>query len=574
MRVLLTAFLLLFAASASAQDLPPDSPRFGSISGTVTSTTGSPIKNVPTMILSIDPNLSGLPSGLRAQTVTDEQGRFHFEQLAPGAYFVVAKSPDYVVPAFVPSTFADKNLIHILSSDQQLDINIRLQPLGSISGRVSDDSGDPLARYVVTVERMTYISGLRQTEPVARGVSNDLGQYLIEDVPPGRYFIHASSPQENHRQGSIIRALKPSEADLRWDEAFYPNAGELSNAGTILMTAGQQLDRIDIEVSPHQYFPVRGRVINFEHPVQSSRVNFKSHSPFAPFSAGVVPQEDGSFELPGVPSGKAMLYYWHEDPLGGKRSILGRTPIEVLNEPLENIIVNSHVGEISGSIRLDISSDASTATATPKISIAFQAAEQPLWEVGRAESDGDFSIPDLAHGRYLIAVTQLPRGFYVKEMRLAGASILDTVLDLSGSFPEGRMEIVLSPNAATITGTVRTKDGKPGGGATVTLVPVQRRFGQARLYPLTTASANGNFRFDSVVPGRYEVFAWESVAPPSNAQYSDQRMEDTAHWNEDFLRPFLARGEVVTVKEKETENLSLSIITAQEMEEALMRVGL
>ena len=40
------------------------------------------------------------------------------------------------------------------------------------------------------------------------------------------------------------------------------------------------------------------------------------------------------------------------------------------------------------------------------------------------------------------------------------------------------------------------------------------------------------------------------------------------------MRPFLTRGKVVEIEEGKTEYLDLDIITAQEMEEALMRAGL
>jgi hypothetical protein len=92
-------------------------------------------------------------------------------------------------------------------------------------------------------------------------------------------------------------------------------------------------------------------------------------------------------------------------------------------------------------------------------------------------------------------------------------------------------------------------------------VPVSRKFGYSRLYPTGDADPSGEFEVTGIPPGQYEVFAWE-------------RNDDTAHWNEDFMRPFLTRGKVVVIEEGKAEQIDLDIITGREMDEALMRAGL
>jgi hypothetical protein len=108
---------------------------------------------------------------------------------------------------------------------------------------------------------------------------------------------------------------------------------------------------------------------------------------------------------------------------------------------------------------------------------------------------------------------------------------------------------------------VHTKDREQVLSSVVTLVPVPRRFGHELLYLTGDADSTGAFRIEGITPGRYEAFAWE-------------RIEDTAHWNEDFMRPFLTRGKVVVIEEGKAEQIDLDIITGREMDEALMRAGL
>jgi hypothetical protein len=103
-------------------------------------------------------------------------------------------------------------------------------------------------------------------------------------------------------------------------------------------------------------------------------------------------------------------------------------------------------------------------------------------------------------------------------------------------------------------------DGKPAPGSTVTLVPVPPRFGHARLYPSATADQQGHFRFPSVTPGTYKVYAWEEI-------------DDTGHWDPDYIRPFESQGESVELDEGGHGTAAPKRISAAAMQEALRKAG-
>src|SRR5687767_12623947 len=133
------ATILLIAGSILAQtppDIRPTAPP-GSISGTVVSaTTGEPLRKA-SVSLTRSP---GVPNLLIA--VTDVQGRFSLTGLPTGQYTVSVDRFGYLSPSRAE---IDKEIITVYDGQQVTGITIKLTPNGSISGRVLDDDGDPLA---------------------------------------------------------------------------------------------------------------------------------------------------------------------------------------------------------------------------------------------------------------------------------------------------------------------------------------------------------------------------------------------------------------------------------------------
>jgi hypothetical protein len=95
----------------------------------------------------------------------------------------------------------------------------------------------------------------------------------------------------------------------------------------------------------------------------------------------------------------------------------------------------------------------------------------------------------------------------------------------------------------------------------LTLVPVPPRPGIRRLYPTVKADETAAFRFPSVTPGSYKVYAWEDI-------------ESSAHWDVDFIRPFESRGEPIQVDEGGSGTVPLKRVSPAEMTDTLIKEGL
>src|SRR5262249_53467291 len=84
------------------------------------------------------------------------------------------------------------------------DIVLQLMPAGTISGRVFDRDGEPMANVTVEALKYVYQEGQRVMNVVQTARTNDLGEYRLFWLPPGQYFVSAT-PSEN-RPAPLLNA--------------------------------------------------------------------------------------------------------------------------------------------------------------------------------------------------------------------------------------------------------------------------------------------------------------------------------------------------------------------------------
>ena len=102
-----------------------------------------------------------------------------------------------------------------------------------------------------------------------------------------------------------------------------------------------------------------------------------------------------------------------------------------------------------------------------------------------------------------------------------------------------------------VTGTVldpNTQKAAPT--MMVVLIPQEKeRRDHEAFYQTATSDLSGQFRFKSVVPGEYRVYAWEEV-------------EYSAWMDPEFMKPLESRGEAVSVTEGGRQAVQVNLIAA------------
>src|SRR4029450_3120387 len=111
-------------------------------------------------------------------------------------------------------------------------------------------------------------------------------------------------------------------------------------------------------------------------------------------------------------------------------------------------------------------------------------------------------------GALLVRVTELPAGWAVKAITLAGTDITD-VPTVFKTEHDGQVHIVLTSKPSTLEGTVRGEGTSPPGEATVYVFGEDRdgwRMASPRTHK-SDADANGKFSVGGLAAGRYYAVA-------------------------------------------------------------------
>jgi protocatechuate 3,4-dioxygenase beta subunit len=166
----------------------------------ISSTTGEPLRKVS---LTVRPQGSG---GSAAATTSDNSGNFRFATLDPGTYTLTGERTGYV-RATLGEDRGQPTQITITSGQTAGGIQLKLLPHAVISGRIYDLDGDPVQGAQVTVMRYSYPRGQRQLTNAAQATTNDLGEYRVPALPPGRYYVSASDR-------GVLAALEGALGDL------------------------------------------------------------------------------------------------------------------------------------------------------------------------------------------------------------------------------------------------------------------------------------------------------------------------------------------------------------------------
>src|SRR5262249_2628876 len=85
-------------------------------------------------------------------------------------------------------------------------------------------------------------------------------------------------------------------------------------------------------------------------------------------------------------------------------------------------------------------------------------------------SDGRFQLENVTPGEFHIELSWLQDTYYIKQASLGAVDVLNSPFQLTGREP-GDLEIVVSPNVASISGTVNNSRMTPAVGAQVVLIP-------------------------------------------------------------------------------------------------------
>jgi hypothetical protein len=546
--VVLIAFL---APSLRAQNsATPKEP--GTIAGIVIDALSQrPLKGADVRLRGL-PSDSGTASGSQLSPAsTDANGRFVFDSVASGRYVVMVSCDGYVSNR--GDSFRQRGELVSLAPGQHLsDIVIRLSPDGTIAGHITNEAGKALRGVAVLAMKSSYPHGMRELHDVASSATNDAGEYRITTLAPGKYYIRAKPP-------ASLKA-KPG-SDNAYVPLYYPAANDQSHSVALVLRAGEELVGIDMTLAPVHTVHIRGTVINGRNllPSQEAEVTLLSDQgetiflPGRNFAVG----GQANFDFPGVPPGSYVLVAQQSGSVREPKTMWGRTSIEVKDSNLDHVEVMVGAGvDVTGRIRVESDSAEDLTKGIPYQGMqgilelqepSSLAALTPDIDTTTVSADGTFIFREVPEGSYRIRFASIPDGYFLKS---SAADVPETSIAVGRGHSPAFVELVLSPGAGQIDGTVMSDD-QSFPGASVVLVPDGKDRGQPSAYQRAVTDQSGRFAMRNVVPGDYTIFSWEQI-------------DRGAYFDPEFLARYEDRGKAVHVEEGGHLSVKLDLIPAAE----------
>ena len=481
---------------------------------------------------------------------TDASGHYKFENVDPGRYNLSADKTGFVQQQYGAKGPARPGTMLTLTAGQNMkDAVFKLIPQGVVTGRVVDEDGDPVRGVILQSQTYRYNNGKKQLTPSGMATTNDLGEYRIFGLAPGRYYVTAFH-QNQQQQGVVVDPKKNYEEG--YGPVYYPNASTAEAAAPLEITPGAQLRGIDLTLTKTRTVLLRG-VVTASATNKPVRANItlmgrESNGMSMSRASGRSVDDKGNFEIRGVVPGSYFLVaQTYED---NKQSV-AKVPVEVGTSNIDGLqIVVNPPADIAG--RVAIENNAETNGATFNVSLQSRV-PGPFGGGGGAqtEKDGTFIIRHVNAEAYLLNVSGFRENFYLKSVRVGDTDVTEAGLDFTQGVPSGEITAILSPEGGQVDGTVQNDKSEPAGGATVVLIPSVEKRGNQRLYKITTTDPTGKFSLKGITPGEYKLFAWEQI-------------EMGAYQDPEFLKPFDSKGESVSIKQKSQETRQLKAIASDD----------
>lgn len=254
----------------------PDSAKGTRLSGNVRRAVGG----VP----DVNVKISG-PDGFTQQVKTNSTGVYEIFGLKPGQYSVNIDVPQGLKINFLSASNSsivlhDEAAVQ-LGAEGAASVDFLLRADTRISGRMLDSSGKPLANVCFNLEP---IEGRGENGARFFDCSNKGGEFAIEVMPPGEYFLVARDP--------IKFGAQKSDSTL-----YYPGVRDRAQATPIVVEPGKYATNLDIRVpSEEQRYTIAGRFLYADGvPVAGANVTF--NSPANGYSERTETSPDGSFGL-------------------------------------------------------------------------------------------------------------------------------------------------------------------------------------------------------------------------------------------------------------------------------------
>lgn len=365
------------------------------------------------------------------QTVSGEDGRFQFRAVRSGGGTIRADRLGY--------SQRQIDIQATLTSDWT-DCVIKMDPLAAISGQVTDAHGEPLSGVAVQAIRLTTVRGFRKMAVEAWNNTNDLGEFRLWHLRPGRYLLKALGRRQVLFYMGERGLMQTRES---YGPVYYPDDDSATSANIVLLKPGEEL-AAHFSLKPHAAFRISGRILGAVRE-QALNATLSRSGGEEVAARTAINVENGSFSVDDVPPGDYTISMTEPVSQSPKSAI---TEVHVRDRNVEGVTL-----ELLSSPEVTFELDGTTGSG-PRTQFASM-------ELHRADSKSPnpeqrlFFRPGtasskltLAPGRYLVAINAF--GGYVESVTSGETDVLVSGLAVSSGVTPAPVKVKLSSGGGMI----------------------------------------------------------------------------------------------------------------------------
>jgi hypothetical protein len=505
--------------------------------------TGAPIKRAVVTI-------SGAKGGVQKSVETDDDGRFEFTALPADSYRLGAV-PGATRGQYLALRYGGRDpmdagtRIDVVEGQRVERADIVLPRSAVIVGRITDESGEPLARVPV------YALQVRGGQPVRLSnlsdTTDDLGQFRLFGLMGSDYLVAAD-----------IRPGGATAGGESWGfvTTYHPGTPSRAEALRVRVKPGEEA-AADIRLLRTRLLRISGVVLNRRgEPVpEASLTIVRRELTSQSAQGGTTVDADGRFAIANLPPGDYRLLVRDRSPANEAAAVKAFAAADVRLDAADVNDITLVTGPgttVQGRLVFD---PAEPPGAQVRMGAVPADRSSPMLgsSIGSMTDEETFVLPDVFGPALIRGEVVKPQGWTMKAVLLRGRDITDVPTEFT-SADAGQVEIVFTARGARVDGRVLDARGTPAAGANVVIFGEDSSAWHARssMFRMVGVAQDGTFSIAGLRPGKYLV----AVVPP------DRRFNVFDAGREVF-EPLAADATALELREGDRKSVALRVEEAR-----------
>jgi hypothetical protein len=472
--------------------------------------------------------------------LTSDDGKFQFNGVTAGKFALEGAKRGFIRAAYDQHEQFSTAIVTGAGLDTE-NLTVRLDPVAVLTGKVLDESGDPVRNATVTVYREDHFSGVSRIRRFRAAQTDDLGSYEISALDAGTYFVAARAkpwyevhPRKSQPAGAENLPVQVDNSlDVAYPTTYYADTTQSDEATPIPIRGGDHIE-VDIHLTPVPALHLLMQDTNDQRGFNMPILHESTFDGSEQVSAGVQMVSPGLYEITGLPAGRYTAHFSSNGQVGPLN------PVDLTTDGQE---LAAPTSEAPSTLKATVRIPRETKLPSPLFLILRDSKGKTVagQEVG-AEGQTDFG--SIAPGTYNFAAYTQNTAYSVVRISTQGSEISGHTLTVSAGSPMA-VSLTLVAGVANVEGVAKHA-GKAAPGVMIALVPKDPEQNR-ELFRRDQSDLDGSFNLRSVIPGTYTVVAIENG------------------WDLDWAQPaviahYAEHGKAITIDERSEGSVHLPVV--------------